>query len=203
MIQEGEIISVIGPSGAGKSTLLHLIGLMDHPSDGTLELFGEPTANLSDATSSFWRNRWIGFLFQFHHLLPELSVWENVMLPLRIRGMDRRLAAERACEMLDTLGLAERLSHRPAELSGGEQQRVAFARALVPEPRLLLADEPTGNLDQRQGEELRRLLWNQARQRQMTVVLVTHQQPLAAAADRQWTLVDGQLQKEALSVGLE
>lgn len=195
-VSPGEIVCVWGPSGAGKSTLLHVLGLMTPPTGGKLILFGKDMAQASDGEKSRFRNERIGFLFQFHHLLSDLSLLENVQMPLLIRGEDFSTAAEKARKLLDRLGLGHRLNHRPAEASGGEQQRAALARALAAEPGLLLADEPTGNLDRGAGQEVERLLKEEAKSRKTTVVLVTHNDALAAQADRRLVLIDGIL-KEA------
>lgn len=191
----GEIVCVWGPSGAGKSTLLHLLGLLTPPSGGSLRLFGEDAASWSDAQATRTRREKIGFLFQFHHLLPDLSLLENVMMPLLVRR-DRRSAAEaRARELLERLGLAARVDHRPSEASGGEQQRAALARALAGSPGLILADEPTGNLDRGAGREVENLLKEEARARGATVVLVTHNEELASLADRRIVLIDGTIKE--------
>jgi lipoprotein-releasing system ATP-binding protein len=190
-LRQGEIIAVIGPSGAGKSTLLHLLGLMEEPSAGTLKIQGAEVQGLSPAQRARLRNEYIGFLFQFHHLLPELNVLENVMLPQRIQGVPERQAAAQAAMLLDTLGLRKHLYKKPTNLSGGEQQRVALARALVNEPALILADEPTGDLDKETGEGVLKLLWEEARRRNATAVIVTHQEDIARRADRWIRLRDG------------
>ncbi|HVO33500.1 MAG TPA: ABC transporter ATP-binding protein [Elusimicrobiota bacterium] len=195
-LREGEIVAVIGPSGAGKSTLLHLLGLMEKPSSGTLRIQGEPVQNLSVRERARLRNEYIGFLFQFHHLLPELSVLENVMLPQRIQGISERQASAQAAMLLDTIGLRGHRYQKPVTLSGGEQQRVALARALVNEPALILADEPTGNLDKETGETVLRLLWEQARRRNAAAVIVTHQEDIAQRADRWIRLRDGRIESE-------
>jgi lipoprotein-releasing system ATP-binding protein len=192
-VSAGEFVCVWGPSGAGKSTLLHLVGLMTPPTGGDLSLFGKPAGSLSGNEAAFLRNRRIGFLFQFHHLLPDFSVLENVMIPLLIRGETRVQAGQKAMPLLERLGLSHRLSHRPAETSGGEQQRTALARALVTEPGLVLADEPTGNLDRESGDAVERLLEEEVRARGAALVLVTHNEALARKADRRLTLVDGAL----------
>jgi lipoprotein-releasing system ATP-binding protein len=192
-LKEGEILAVSGPSGAGKSTLLHILGLMEPPSSGNLKIQGQEAQTLSVQQKARLRNQTIGFLFQFHHLLPELTVQENVMLPQRILGVVERKAATRAAMLLDTLGLHRHLSKRPAALSGGEQQRVALARALVNEPALILADEPTGNLDKETGEDVLRLLWGEARRRNAAAIVVTHQEDIAQRADRWIRLRDGRL----------
>lgn len=192
-VQPGERVCVWGPSGAGKSTLLHVLGLMTPPSTGALTLFGRDAAGLSMAERARWRNEKIGFLFQFHHLLPDLSLLENVMIPLLIRRRSPDEAAARSRDLLVRLGLGHRLEHRPADASGGERQRAALARALVGEPALLLADEPTGNLDRGIGREVEALMNDEARARGATLILVTHDETLAAHMDRRLGLVDGRL----------
>ncbi len=192
-VAPGEFVCVWGPSGAGKSTLLHLLGLMTPPDGGTLRLFGEEASTLSAKKAAEMRNRKIGFLFQFHHLLPDFSVLENVMIPLFLRGESKTDARRQALPILERLGLGHRLSHRPAETSGGEQQRTALARALVVEPALVLADEPTGNLDRENGGKVEDLLEEGVRARGAALVLVTHNEALARRADRRLTLVDGRL----------
>ncbi|MGQ0644200.1 MAG: ABC transporter ATP-binding protein [Elusimicrobiota bacterium] len=192
-VAPGEIVCVWGPSGAGKSTLLHVLGLMTPPSGGTLEIFGQDAAGRTEDEQARTRNERIGFLFQFHHLLPDLSLLENVMMPLLIRREPPEQAREKSKALLEKLGLGARLGHRPSEASGGEQQRAALARALAGSPGLLLADEPTGNLDRAAGREVEVLLKSEAKSRGAAVVLVTHNEELAAQADRRLTLVDGVL----------
>jgi lipoprotein-releasing system ATP-binding protein len=192
-VAPGEIVCVWGPSGAGKSTLLHVLGLMTPPSGGTLEIFGQGAAGRTEDEQARTRNERIGFLFQFHHLLPDLSLLENVMMPLLIRREPQEEAREKSKALLEKLGLGARLGHRPSEASGGEQQRAALARALAGSPGLLLADEPTGNLDRAAGREVEVLLKSEAKSRGAAVVLVTHSEELAAQADRRLTLVDGVL----------
>jgi lipoprotein-releasing system ATP-binding protein len=190
---EGEIVAIIGPSGAGKSTLLHLLGLMEQPTSGALKIQGVEVQSLSAKERARLRNEYIGFLFQFHHLLPELNVLENVMLPQRIQGASERQAAAQAAMLLDTIGLRSHLYKKPMNMSGGEQQRVALARALMNEPALILADEPTGNLDKESGEGVLKLLWEEARRRNATAVIVTHQEEIARRADRTIRLRDGRI----------
>jgi lipoprotein-releasing system ATP-binding protein len=187
----GQSVALVAPSGAGKSTLLHIAGLLEHADGGEVYLDGQPTANLSDAARTRMRRNSIGFVYQAHHLLPEFSAVENVMLPQMIRGLSRSEARRRASELLSYLGLAERLTHRPAELSGGEQQRVAIARAVANVPRLLLADEPTGNLDPRTSDHVFRALAQLIRASGLTVVLATHNMEIAARMDRRVTIRDG------------
>lgn len=190
-IEEGEAVAVLGPSGAGKSTLLHILGTLDTPTEGQV-FFGEQNLfALSESDLSEFRNRTMGFVFQFHHLLPMLTALENTMLPVLISGKSRREAQEKAAKVLAQVGLAERLEHRPSELSGGEQQRVAIARALVMEPRVLFADEPTGNLDSHTGEEVADLLMELRERHDMTLVVVTHNERLAARLKRSLLLSDG------------
>jgi lipoprotein-releasing system ATP-binding protein len=193
-IKEGEIVAILGPSGAGKSTLLHLLGLMEQPSAGTLKIQGGEVQRLSPRERARLRNEYIGFLFQFHHLLPELNVLENVMLPQRILGVSERQAAAQAAMLLDTIGLRDHLYKRPSAMSGGEQQRVALARALVNEPALILADEPTGNLDRETGEVVLKMLWEEAHRRNAAAIIVTHQEDIATRADRAVRMRDGRIE---------
>jgi lipoprotein-releasing system ATP-binding protein len=187
----GQSVALVAPSGAGKSTLLHIAGLLEHPDGGEVYLDGAPTSALSDSARTRMRRNAIGFVYQAHYLLPEFSALENVMLPQMICGLARTEAHSRATELLSYLGLAERLTHRPAELSGGEQQRVAIARAVANVPRLLLADEPTGNLDPRTSDHVFQALSQLIRQSGLTVVLATHNMEIAARMDRRVTIKDG------------
>ena len=189
----GQSVALVAPSGAGKSTLLHIAGLLEHPDAGEVYLDGAPTAGLSDAARTRLRRNSIGFVYQAHHLLPEFSAVENVMLPQMLRGLGRADAHARASELLSYLGLAERLTHRPAELSGGEQQRVAIARAVANVPRLLLADEPTGNLDPRTSDHVFHALAQLIKASGLTVVLATHNMEIAARMDRRVTISEGQI----------
>jgi lipoprotein-releasing system ATP-binding protein len=189
----GQSVALVAPSGAGKSTLLHITGLLEHPDGGEVYLDGEPTSKLSDAARTRLRRNSIGFVYQAHYLLPEFSAIENVMLPQMVRGLSRREARHRASELLSYLGLGERLTHRPAALSGGEQQRVAIARAVANVPRLLLADEPTGNLDPRTSDHVFHALSQLIRASGLTVVLATHNMDIAARMDRRVTIRDGQI----------
>jgi lipoprotein-releasing system ATP-binding protein len=189
----GQSVALVAPSGAGKSTLLHIAGLLEHADSGEVYLDGAPTAGLSDAARTQMRRNAIGFVYQAHHLLPEFSAVENVMLPQMIRGLAKGEARKRASELLSYLGLAERLTHRPAELSGGEQQRVAIARAVANVPRLLLADEPTGNLDPKTSDHVFHALSQLIRASGLTVVLATHNMEIAARMDRRVTIRDGQI----------
>jgi lipoprotein-releasing system ATP-binding protein len=187
----GQTVALVAPSGAGKSTLLHVAGLLEHPDAGEVYLDGNPTCGLSDAERTRLRRTQVGFVYQAHHLLPEFSALENVVLPQMIRGLSRSEAERRATDLLSYLGLKERLVHRPAELSGGEQQRVAIARAVANAPRLLLADEPTGNLDPHTSEHVFNALAQLVRASGLTVVLATHNMDIAARMDRRVTLRDG------------
>jgi lipoprotein-releasing system ATP-binding protein len=190
-IWPGQSVALVAPSGAGKSTLLHIAGLLEHADGGEVFLDGEPTAGLSDSARTRMRRNSIGFVYQAHHLLPEFSAVENVMLPQMIRGLGRSEARKRASELLSYLGLGERLTHRPAELSGGEQQRVAIARAVANVPRLLLADEPTGNLDPKTSDHVFHALAQLIRASGLTVMLATHNMDIAARMDRRVTIRDG------------
>jgi len=192
-VRRGEFVAIVGASGAGKSTLLHLLGALDTPSGGDVWLDGSRYADLDAATTAELRNRKVGFVFQFHHLLREFSALENVMMPLMIGGMPPRQARSRGEEVLSEVGLAGRMSHRPAELSGGEQQRCAVARALVHDPSVVLADEPSGNLDHANSERLHELFFRLAREYETAVVVVTHNRQLAGRADRVLWLEDGRL----------
>jgi lipoprotein-releasing system ATP-binding protein len=192
-IHQTERVAIIGESGVGKSTLLHILGTLDRPSAGTVVLDGQDLFALPDAELAALRNREIGFIFQFHHLLPDFSALENVMMPGLIAGFGWPDARKRAEEMLARVGLSERLTHRPGELSGGEQQRVAVARALLLGPRVVLADEPTGNLDSVTGEGVLRVLLTLNQELGVTMVIVTHSEKLAAAMDRTLRLSDGKL----------
>jgi len=189
----GQLVSLIAPSGAGKSTLLHVAGLLERQDAGEVFVNSRPTSQLSDVDRTRIRRVEMGFIYQAHHLLPELSALENVMLPQMIRGLGKRDAAARAAELLSYLGLKERLTHRPAELSGGEQQRVAIARAVANAPRVLLADEPTGNLDLRTADRVFEALTQLVRASGLAAIIATHNMDLAARMDRQVTLQDGQV----------
>ena len=194
-LQKGQIAAIIGKSGAGKSTLLHIFGMLDRPTSGRLVFNGEELGNKSDNELAAFRNHTIGFIFQFHHLLPEFNALENVLMPAMISGNNKKTSAERAKYLLDRVGLSERLNHRPGELSGGELQRVAVARALINEPSLVLADEPSGNLDQENSEMLHDLIWGLAREDNLTFVIVTHDMSLAERADRILHLTDGVMEE--------
>ena len=198
-IREGEFLSIIGSSGCGKSTLLHLLATLDAPDAGEIRFEGHRIDNLPSAGRDILRNKYFGMVFQFYHLLPELTTLENVLAPAMIGesvlGYWRRKRhyVERACEMLNLVGLGHRLKHKPRELSGGEMQRTAIARALVARPRVLLADEPTGNLDKTTGEEIMAILRRLNREQNLTIVMVTHDSHIAEQADRTVTLVDGRV----------
>lgn len=192
-IVPGEMVAIIGPSGAGKSTLLHILGTLDRPSSGFLYYRGKPLQEMDEDSLSELRNREIGFVFQFHYLLGEFSALENVMMPCLIAGLPFREARERAREILERVGLGTRLHHRPGELSGGEQQRVAVARALVLGPKVLLADEPTGNLDSETSRGLMELLQELNRSLGTAVVIVTHNEAIAARFPRRIRMADGRL----------
>ncbi|MFM8603807.1 MAG: ABC transporter ATP-binding protein [Gemmatimonadota bacterium] len=200
-VAPGEMVAVVGASGSGKSTLLHVLGALDRPDAGEVHVVGQPTARLSDLELAALRNWSIGFVFQFHHLLKEFSALENVMMPLRIAGVEDGEARDRATALLERVGLAARQSHRPAELSGGEQQRTAVARALAMRPSLLLADEPSGNLDAHNAERLHDLLAELTRETGVGVVVVTHNRSLAARATRVLQLAEGRLRAEAADDG--
>jgi lipoprotein-releasing system ATP-binding protein len=195
-IFEGEIVAIVGQSGAGKSTFLHCVGTLDIPTRGSLKVDGEELTKLSGSRLAELRNRTVGFVFQFHHLLPEFNAVENVLMPGLIQGRSRKELETRAWALLEEVGLKDRALHRPGELSGGEQQRVALARALVLEPKLILADEPTGNLDSATSAQIHDLFFEINRQRGTTVVVVTHNTALALSMPRVVTLKDGRVEKD-------
>lgn len=190
-IRQGEVVSIVGPSGAGKTTLLQIMGTLDRADSGTLRIGGEDVGRLSQNRLARFRNQRIGFVFQFHQLLPEFTALENVMIPAFIGGTGRREAHQRAKELLDFMGLSERATHKPNELSGGEKQRVAVARALMNRPSVVLADEPSGSLDTKNKEELHSLFFNLRDRLGQTFVIVTHDEQLAATTDRTIHMRDG------------
>ena len=192
-IEKGEVVSIVGPSGAGKTTLLQIMGTLDRPDSGQVWLNGTDVSRMKEKELSAFRNREIGFVFQFHQLLPEFTALENVMIPALIQGVSLSTARKSAMEMLDFLGLSSRVSHKPAELSGGEKQRVAVARALVNHPLVILADEPSGSLDTQNKEELPRLFFDLRDKLGQTFVIVTHDEDLASKTDRTIHLIDGRV----------
>ncbi|MEM9836689.1 MAG: ABC transporter ATP-binding protein [Bacteroidota bacterium] len=192
-VASGEVVSIVGKSGAGKSTLLHILGTLDQPDSGKLLINGQDVFALNARKLAAFRNQEIGFVFQFHHLLPEFTALENVSIPALIAGGRETEARKRATELLDYLGLAERTTHKPTELSGGEQQRVAVARALMNEPAIVFADEPSGNLDSSSSQDLHQLLFKLRDDFQQSFIIVTHNEELAAMSDRRLTMVDGRL----------
>jgi lipoprotein-releasing system ATP-binding protein len=189
----GESIAIAGASGAGKTTLLHILGTIDRPSEGRIFYDGEDVFALKERDRARFRNRTVGFVFQFHHLLPEFTALENTMMPALIQGMPREKAKGRAEELIEHMGLLDRMTHKPGELSGGEQQRIAVARALIMEPKVLLADEPTGNLDRETGEGIFRLILEMHKQKDITTVVVTHNEEIAECLPRHIRLVDGKV----------
>jgi len=193
-IFEGEIVSIVGPSGAGKSTLLHIMGTLDKPSEGNVIFDGEDVFRLSSNDLARFRNTRIGFVFQFHHLLPEFSAIENVCLAAMIAGKTMKQAEPKAKELLTEVGLGSRLEHKPSELSGGEAQRVAIARALINSPKVILADEPTGNLDTKNSDEVMHLIFDLRKKYNQTFVIVTHNEKFAEMTDRTLKMIDGVIQ---------
>ncbi|MBE9586270.1 ABC transporter ATP-binding protein [Mucilaginibacter sp. JRF] len=193
-VNKGEIVTILGASGAGKSTLLNIVGTLDRPDSGTIHINNVEVSRLSNKQLSAFRNRHIGFIFQFHHLLAEFSALENVCIPAFIAGTSKHDAEKRATELLERLGLADRLHHKPSQLSGGEQQRVAVARALVNNPALIFADEPSGNLDSTNARELHELFVKLRNEFNQTFVIVTHNEDLAALSDRKVIMKDGLIQ---------
>lgn len=192
-VGKGEIVSIVGASGAGKTTLLQIMGTLLEADGGEVEIAGTKVLELSEKRTAEFRNRHIGFVFQFHNLLPEFSALENVMMPALIGGAKRKDAEQQALELLDAVGLTERADHKPAQLSGGEQQRVAIARALINRPSVLFADEPTGNLDTHNRDEIQSLLFDVREKFGQTIVMVTHDERLAEMADRKIVMSDGQI----------
>ena len=193
-IKPGEIVSIVGPSGAGKTTLLQIIGTLDSPDSGKLTINGVETSKLKEKELAAFRNRNIGFVFQFHQLLPEFTAIDNIMIPAFIAGVSNREALTRASEILDFMGLKERASHKPNELSGGEKQRVAVARALINNPAVILADEPSGSLDSHNKEELHQLFFDLRNKFGQTFVIVTHDESLSKITDRTVHMIDGMIQ---------
>ena len=192
-IQQGEIASIVGPSGSGKSTLLHILGTLDHPSKGEVRINDQKINFLNDKQVAAFRNRHIGFVFQFHHLLPEFTALENVCIPGWMAGLKKKDVADRAVHLLETLGLGSRIENKPNALSGGEQQRVAVARALINQPNIIFADEPTGNLDSANARELHQLFFDLRKQFNQTFLIVTHNEELAQMSDRILHMKDGKL----------
>ena len=190
-IKQGEVVSVVGASGAGKTTLLHILGTLDKPDAGTVEVNSKPVFGMSDKELSAFRNKNIGFVFQFHHLLPEFTALENICMPAFIAGTNKTEAENKAKELLSFLGLDARANHKPTELSGGEQQRVAVARALINNPLMVLADEPSGNLDSEHAKDLHKLFFTLREKFNQTFIIVTHNEELANMADRKLTMKDG------------
>lgn len=199
-IEKGEFLAIVGPSGSGKSTLLNLIGILDTPTSGTILLKGIDVTKMSDKERSRIRNQELGFIFQYHHLLPDFNALENVMMPLLINGMKTSKAREKAREMLEEVGLGDRLYHRSNQLSGGQNQRVAVARALVNNPSIVIGDEPTGNLDSKSSDNIYELLRKLNREHSQTFILVTHDERMAAKTDRIIRLVDGKVVEDSRKV---
>ena len=193
VIERGEIVSIVGPSGAGKSTLLHILGTLDKADAGSVEINDVKVGELSGKKLAGFRNKNIGFIFQFHHLLPEFTALENVCVPAFIANIGKKDAERKASELLDFLGLKDRMNHKPKELSGGEQQRVAAARALINNPTVIMADEPSGNLDTASAAELHKLFFQLRKEFNQTFVIVTHNEELADMADRKLVMRDGQI----------
>lgn len=199
-IEKGEVISIIGPSGAGKTTLLQLIGTLDKPTSGTILFNGEDLSKMGSNKLSTFRNKHIGFVFQFHQLLPEFTALENITIPALIAGRRRKEAEAEAMELLRIMGLEERADHKPSELSGGENQRVAVARALINHPDVILADEPSGSLDSKNKEELHRLFFSLRDKFGQTFIIVTHDEGLASYTDRTIKMVDGVVEEEDVKI---
>jgi len=192
-IKRGEIVSIVGASGAGKSTLLQIVGTLDKPDEGEVIIGGSNLAHLDESALAAFRNKNIGFIFQFHNLLPEFTAFENICIPAYIGGKDKEITEARANELINILGLSARANHKPSELSGGEQQRVAIARALINSPAIIFADEPSGNLDSKNAEELHKLFFKLRDDLQQTFVIVTHNAGLASMADRKLEIRDGKI----------
>ncbi|MFQ5823088.1 MAG: ABC transporter ATP-binding protein [bacterium] len=197
-VNEGQIVAIVGPSGVGKSTLLHILGTLDRPTRGSVEINHTKVFDFNDKELAAFRNKTIGFVFQFHYLLPEFTALENVMMPKLIAGFEKSEMKKRAKFLLSEVGLKDRFNHRPGELSGGELQRVAVARALINEPKIVLADEPSGNLDQGNSQALHELLWNLSQKYKRTFIIVTHNLELAESADKVVDLFDGRIKNEHL-----
>jgi lipoprotein-releasing system ATP-binding protein len=200
-IKQGEFVAIAGPSGAGKSTLLHLLGALDFPDTGQVRLMKNDLFKLSRKRQAAFRNKNMGFVFQFHHLLPEFTALENVCMPLWIADKNKKEATDAAKKILDTVGLSHRLNHKPGELSGGEQQRVAIARAIVHQPSVIFADEPTGNLDTANAQAIHELFLQLREMYNQTFVIVTHNEQLAAVADRTFMMKDGNIESERVKNG--
>ena len=194
-VERGEVISIVGPSGAGKTTLLQLIGTLDKPSEGKIFFNGEEVSQMNSKRLATFRNKHIGFVFQFHQLLPEFTALENIVIPALIAGRDRKEAEKEAFELLRTMNLEERAHHKPAEMSGGENQRIAVARALINHPDVILADEPSGSLDSRNKEELHKLFFDLRDKFGQTFIIVTHDETLATLTDRTIRMVDGTIEE--------
>ncbi len=200
-IEQGEFLAIVGPSGSGKSTLLNQIGILDSPTSGTILLDGVDVTKMSDKQRSITRNKQLGFIFQYHHLLPDFNALENVMMPLLISGVKRSEARKTASKVLEEVGLGDRMKHRPNQLSGGQNQRVAIARALVNKPSIVIGDEPTGNLDSKSSDTIYELLRKLNREHNQTFILVTHDERMAAKTDRIIRLVDGKISEDSHNDG--
>ena len=197
-VRKKEIITIVGPSGVGKSTLLNIIGTLDKPTKGEIYIDSQEISKLKDSELAVLRNKKIGFIFQFHYLLPEFTALENVAMPGYIMGINRTDIEDKARELLEVVGLKDRIDHKPGELSGGELQRVAVARSLINEPLIVLADEPTGNLDRKNGEALLELIWGLSNEKNQTFLIVTHNEKIASRADRIIELFDGKIKNSYL-----